>query len=474
MTAENLDHVVKSWLKGTSDEPPDPRHAARPIMARVAQTRQRSRWWPLPSVQHTSAPASGSPETGFLPAAASGHTPTFTGRFMTMFSATKFVIAGVIVALAGGLLLIAQPFAQQGPSVPGAATSGPGSFRPAGMLAAGRGEHTATLLNDGRVLIVGGWGDGGSVAMAEVWDPATASFGPAGSLVEPRAEHTATLLPDGRVLIVGGQFGDGGALTSAEVWDPATTSFAPAGSLAEGHARHTATLLADGRVLIVGGIRREQHTARTAEVWDPSTASFEPVASLASEGGQGTTATLLDDGRVLIVGGEAAGGGPVTPAGVWDPVTSSFEPVGSLAEPRGFHAATLLNDGRVLVVGGSDQSNTARYGMVRKVAEAWDPVAASFAAAGSLAEGRNDGQTATLLPDGRVLVVGGHGGKRAALTAEVWDPVTASFSPAGSLAEPRSHHTATLLLDGRVLVVGDCCDGKGNVASAEVWEPSDG
>jgi len=459
MTAENLKPVVKSWLKGTDVVPPDPQQSAGPIMVRVAQTRQRGRWWPLPSFERTPAPAPDIPSKTYQPApipATNGHSPTAIGRTLPMFSATKFVVAGVIVALFGGALLIAQPFDQQGESVPGAATGGPGTFGPAGSLAQGRVSHSATLLSDGRVLVIGGdpiVGQGRRIASAEVWDPATASFGPAGSLTTERGDHTATLLPDGRVLVIGGDGGDD-AILEAEVWDPATTSLGPAGSLADGHSNHTATLLPDGRVLVIGGSNRLE-----AEVWDPATASFGPASSLA-EARRFHTATLLSDGRVLVVGGSPR-------AEVWDPATELFSPAGSLAEARNTETATLLSDGRVLVVGGYGDG-----GVAYDSAEVWDPATASFRPAGSLTKAR-DAHTATLLPDGRVLVVGGYrnrGGTHA--SAEVWDSATASFGPAGSLATERAAHTATLLPDGRVLIVGG--HGDGAFASAEVWEPGDG
>ena len=100
-----------------------------------------------------------------------------------------------------------------------------GTFSPAGTLAKARGGHTATLLPDGRVLVVGGWDGEQYHASSEVWDPATEMFGPAGSLAQVRRKHTATLLPDGRVLIVGGWdldaiVRDEDPLASAEVWRP--------------------------------------------------------------------------------------------------------------------------------------------------------------------------------------------------------------------------------------------------------------
>jgi hypothetical protein len=81
--------------------------------------------------------------------------------------------------------------------------------------------------------------------------------------------------------------------------------------------------------------------------------------------------------------------------------------------------------------------------------------------------------SATLLPDGRVLIVSGPGDAPA--TAEVWDPATASSSPTASPAETRLGHTATLLRDGRVLVVGGGHESADGVhASAEIWSPSNG
>ncbi len=232
--------------------------------------------------------------------------------------------------------------------------------------------HSATLLPDGRVLVVGGGTERGMTASAEIWDPATASFSPAGSLAERSVNHTATLLPDGRVLIVGGE------RASAEVWDPVTASFGPAGSFGYTHdgysvSGNTITPVPDGEFLIVGGgyvtdknsADEGYEVAATAAVWDPETASFDAAGSLA-DARTNHTATLLPDGHVLIVGGSPDW---IASAEVWDPETASFSPAGSLATGRWNHTATPLPDGRVLIVGGSGMSRDS----LPASAEVWSP-----------------------------------------------------------------------------------------------------
>ena len=329
---------------------------------------------------------------------------------MPTSSATRFVVAGVIAALVGVALLIA-PFARQG-SGPGTAPGDAGTFSPTGRLASPRSEHSATLLLDGRVLVVGGanWSNESLIATADIWDPATETFGPTGAPAELRASHTATLLPDGRVLVVGGFGKDGpfrAKLASAEIWDPDTTSFSPAGSLAGGSDSHRATLLADGRVLVFGGI------AFPAQVWDPATSTFGPPGSHGLDEPI-SSATLLADGRVLVIGDKD----PVA-AEVWDPATSTSSPAGSPTEAHGRRSATALPDGRVLILGGCSRY-CADVPDPPASAEIWDPATASFSPAGSLAVGRAG--PATLLADGRVLVVGGFGGRIDLASAEIWEP----------------------------------------------------
>ena len=143
---------------------------------------------------------------------------------------------------------------------------GTGKFTPTGSAADGRLLHTATLLQDGRVLVAGGAATNDTVNVtAEIYDPTSGTFSLTGPMNVRRQMHTATLLPDGRVLVAGGIPGPSGltgqpvsidAVASADLYDPRTGKFTPAGMMGATRMGHTATLLDDGRVLIAGGAHR--------------------------------------------------------------------------------------------------------------------------------------------------------------------------------------------------------------------------
>ena len=171
----------------------------------------------------------------------------------------------------------------------------------------------------------------------------------------------------------------------------------------------------------------------------------------------------LGDGRVLIVGGPAA-------AEIWDPATGMFQPAGELREARWWPTATLLQGDQVLVTGGGSGAVFGEGHGPLASAELWDPATMTFSPAGDMSEGRLH-HTATLLPDGRVLVIGSGGPDAPLASAEFWDPATATFSPAPSLAQARGGHTASLLDDGRVLVTGGYGPGEVSLASTEIWDP---
>ena len=325
-----------------------------------------------------------------------------------------------------------------------------------GSMGTARRDYTATLLEDGKVLVVG-WSQS-----AEIYDPANGAFTVIGGTpVNHRQGSTATRLTDGRVLIVGGT----GSQQAAAVYDPATGFFAPTGSLNAVHSFHSATLLLDGRVLVAGGQENEDpQTPTVAEVYDPVTGTFSLTGSL-NEHRSGHAAVLLPNGKVLIVGGSQ----PTTPgpavcldaAEVYDPAAGEFTAVDNMASRRCslvWTGAVVLNDGKVLITGGAGTS-----------AELFDPATETFRATGNMTTPRSV-HTATLLPNGHVLLSGGYNtfGIFTTDSAELYDPVTETFSATVGMIEARQQHTATLLPDGQVLVAGGS-GGDKELASAELF-----
>ena len=213
-------------------------------------------------------------------------------------------------------------------------------------------SHTATLLNTGKVLVIG-WGNGN--ATAELYDPATGTFAPTGSMLEGRVSHTATLLSSGKVLVAGG-IGPPGAtvLSEAELYDPVTGSFTQTlGSLETARQWHSANLLQDGKVLVTGGMVDNSGTATaTAELYDPMTEMFTATTGSLTTARALQTATVLKNGTVLVTGGGNANG-PLATAELYDPTAGTFSTTGGMANTRESHMATQLNDGTVVVTGGS-------------------------------------------------------------------------------------------------------------------------
>jgi hypothetical protein len=335
----------------------------------------------------------------------------------------------------------------------------------------------ATVLRDGRVLLVSG-------PVAKVFDPATGTTTVIGTPVEARFANTATLLSDGRVLLVGGAGQDVGAVATAELFDPATGTFAATGSLAEARAMHSATLLNDGRVLVAGGgvlsLGGEEESPpplATAELYDPASGTFTATGPMTTPRAM-QAAVLLPDGRVVLVGGDEQ-----ATAEIYDPASGTFTASGSLSTVRVFHTASLLQDGRILVAAGqvgelNVGSGSSDEGGPVAATELFDPATGTSTEAAPLAEARA-GHTATVLQDGRVLVVGGMGATDSAYlaSAETYDPASGTWSPAASLNTARGFHTASLLQDGRVLVVGGDVFPTGEdvtdlITTAEVYDPA--
>ncbi len=260
------------------------------------------------------------------------------------------------------------------------------------------------LLNDGRVLIVGGGNDVMSPPpgpfRAEIYDPATETTHLTAATNHPRAWGTATLLNDGRVLVAGGEVR--GATATTEIFDPATEEFVETGNMLRPRSYHAAVRLQDGRVLVIGGAGSD--IPPDAELFDPSTGRFSAAGPMPwRPGGSfgGAQALLMPDGRVLVIEPSGDDAALTTTVQVYDPAADEFRVGPSLPSPRHDHRIALLDDGRVLILGGWGQHAPGQ------AADAYifDPATDAIVATDPLNDPRLAPFVATL-SDGRVLVVG--------------------------------------------------------------------
>jgi len=360
----------------------------------------------------------------------------------------------LVVSIAVTFVLTAAAFHAGTPG-----TSRVGSVTPTGHMLEPRSGHAATLLPDGKVLVVGGMRRNQDFyKSAELYDPETGKFQPSGEMSERRVSPVAVLLRSGKVLIAGGWIGHG-CTNSAEMYDPATGKFAAIGSkmtAVRGDAR--GTLLPDGDVLITGG---SDHDApggiASAEIFHASTMTFERVDPM-HFARVAHTATLLRDGRVLIVGGRGDKVNAI--AEIYDPKTHRFSDTGLLNTPRYKHTAGLLPDGRVLIAGGSDERDW--HGNLNS-AEIYDPKNGNFTAASPLNDARFKlPEEAVQLTSGRLLVAGG------SKEVEVFDSASGKFLVgSGQISDAWHFMSETRLKDGSVLLAGGYPNN--DQATAETW-----
>ena len=292
------------------------------------------------------------------------------------------------------------------------------AFAATGNMTTSRYSHSATLLNNGKVLVTGGVDTSGVVlASAELYDPATGAFAATGNMTTSRYSHSATLLGNGKVLVTGGTDASGGVLASAELYDPTTGVFTPTGSMTTARISHTATLLNNGSVLVAGGYNGTSPTdLASAELYNPSSGMFNATGSM-SDPRDSHTATLLGSGQVLVAGGRyvfgPTGPGILNTAELYDPTVGTFTTTGSMAEPRYEHSSTLLNNHLVLVAAGYTTPTRLNPGVLAD-GQLFDPVAGTFgqlidmSLGGTLVSSDRASQTATLLNDLTVLIAEGN------------------------------------------------------------------
>jgi hypothetical protein len=360
-----------------------------------------------------------------------------------------------------------------------AASGQSGTFALTGSLNTARYNHTATLLQNGDVLVTGGLGVNGgytSLASAELYDPKKGKWSVTGSMSVGRTDFTATLLQNGEVLVAGGTDFEISCYNTAELYTPSTGQWTLTGSMTQPRCYHSATLLPSGEVLVSGGTvsiyNNSNPTVASSEVYNPSTGEWTATGSLNDSRASAAT-LLLESGEVLSAGGYSnAGNGAANTylasaevyspsAGVWSLTTGMSPGAGLPTTP------VLLTNGNMLI------ANDAQF---------YDPATATWTATGALPTVVFPPTKATILGNGNVLGTGCecksskyyNCGFRSTNVAFLYNFSGNSWSQTGSMGSARFHQTMTLLLNGQVLVAGG---NSGNVNSsaalstAELYTP---
>lgn len=275
-----------------------------------------------------------------------------------------------------------------------------------------------------------------------------------------RQDHASVVMNDGNIMVTGGLTGYSSFYTrSVEIYSSSTNTWQFTDSMNAARGEHGIALLQGSNVLAIGGFE-----LKSCEKYNTNTGTWSFIDSLKKVRIHGFTTTVLENGMVLITGGWYFNGIEdeyIKECELYDPTNNEWNIVDSLSVGRLYHSATLLKDGRVLVIGGLTPNR------MLKSCEIFDPLTQQWSLTDSLSIERGN-HSALLLPDGKVLVTGG--GNLDSLyiyTCELFDPVTENWEIVGATSFPHNSHTSVLLADSLILLAG----GVIGPASWEIFNP---
>ncbi len=324
-----------------------------------------------------------------------------------------------------------------------------------------RAGHISAALNNGNVLVAGGWDYTTNLKTAEVFDASSNSWS---STPEMSSEHynaASVTLDNGQVLVIAGYTGTFNTET-CELYDPSSNTWSSAGDLTQGRSFFTATKLSDGKVLVVGGFDGSNNLS-SCEIYDPALNSWSAASSL-NTGRSYHIAALLGNGKVLIAGGYNPNAGyQLSSTELYDPVENSWSAGPDMLTARDFHAASTLGDGSILVTGGryfNGSTNFAYNGL--SSAERYNPASNSWTTFPSIPSGISYHQQVTL-GDGNVLVIAGvdssnyssgTGFTTFPTTTYLLHPISGIWEETSMIQDSRYEHGVTVMTDGNALVTG--------------------
>ena len=343
----------------------------------------------------------------------------------------------------------------------------PAGFSPSAPMGTPRTGHSATLLQDGRVLVAGGATQSTTLASAELFDPLLNQWSYTGSMAVPRGNHTATLLADGKVLVASGQ-NDVDNTTTCEIYDPQTGTWSFAASLPTYRLNAVSVLLYDGTVMVIGGFYPVSNVTPRTDIYSPVTNSWT-VAGDMKRARLFSSVNVVPSGKVLMAGGFAPNETDriQDSAELFDPATGQWTFTGSMTAPRTVLAGAPLFDGRILVMGGHNDSVPQLEGLAS--AEIYDPDSETWSAVDPMISPIYS-PAAVGLSDGTVLVLGDLQSTSAPPTAQIFDPNFGAWYITGSQASRHSSGSITSLADGRVLLAGGYADSTQLDLTTEIYD----
>ena len=350
------------------------------------------------------------------------------------------------------------------------------TWRVVGSLDDARTDHTAVLLDSGRVLVAGGLNStvASALASSEEFDPDSETWTPVGDLAQARWDHASVRIDGGDVIVAGGTKARNAHLSSVERYDPTAKTWTTIDPMIDVRTRALATVLPDTKVLVPGGgyyCGGPFHSCTLAEceLFDPEDGTWESTGELNDHRWDYGLANL-PDGRVLVAGGayyQAGTHGVLASAEIYDPDTEVWSRTGAMTTRRAYFGMARLLDGRVLVAGG--QYHLAPGGAWTRLrsAEIFDPDTGEWTEVASMSTERYS-FSMIVLPNGEVLAVGSSDGSRCVATAELYNPCTNEWRDAGSMSVARCAPGLVLLPSGDVLVVGGRGDSEA-YATTEIF-----